>query len=253
MVLIKSNEFHEYAEEIPEELKRAIKALSDDCRLAIISGLIRHGELSFSQLRQGTGGTSGALSHHLRILKEAGLIENYYAKKPDINEYSLYALTSFGDSFTKNIFHSIDLSPRIDQADTLSEDAHIPTKSAILSEDKNKTKILVDSILAHFKIENDHSLLFAEEEGFEIPFRWSRLSIPKTSISDLSYKNPNVCIELGFFLGNRIPKMCRTIELRSQDVNLWNKYTGPVDQQSKAVSKDCTVICTKKKIKKRTN
>ena len=99
-----------YISDIPKELRRAIKALGDDNRLVILVGLIRNGEMSFSQLLMIVKGTSSTLTHHLRTLIEAGIIENHYAKKLGVDEYSFYDVTGFGKSLIRNVFRSLDVT-----------------------------------------------------------------------------------------------------------------------------------------------
>lgn len=106
--------------EIPKEIRNAIKAISDDTRLAIFIILLKKGELSFSQILERLGLNSSTLSHHLKILTEAGLIENYYSKKPGIDEYSFYNTTSFGTDFLTDIVQVLDVTPKIRDAVSLA-------------------------------------------------------------------------------------------------------------------------------------
>lgn len=109
-------EIKEYLKEIPHEIKNAVKAIDDETRLAILMILLREGETTFSQLLQRFKLNSSTLSHHLKNLIQASLIENYYAKKPNIQEYSFYNITNFGEEFIMKIFHTMDITPNIQSA-----------------------------------------------------------------------------------------------------------------------------------------
>ena len=108
--------FENYLQEIPVEIRRAIRALGDDSRLLIVTALMKRGELSFSQLLEGIGGNSSTLTHHLRVLIEACLIRNFYAKKQGVDEYSFYDISGFGALFVKNLFHTLDVIPKAHSA-----------------------------------------------------------------------------------------------------------------------------------------
>jgi DNA-binding transcriptional ArsR family regulator len=97
----------------PDELKDAIKALSDDVRMTIITLLLKETELSFSQLKERLQIDSGTLNHHLKILMKAALVDNYYYKKPNISDYSFYALTSFAEDLIFGLTGSLTIRKRI--------------------------------------------------------------------------------------------------------------------------------------------
>ena len=58
-----------------KELARISKALSDPTRLRIFEGLSPHREMFCGQVVEKCGLTPGTISHHLRILADANLIE----------------------------------------------------------------------------------------------------------------------------------------------------------------------------------
>ncbi|MBI4517053.1 MAG: winged helix-turn-helix transcriptional regulator [Deltaproteobacteria bacterium] len=69
---------------------RAFRALGDATRQKMLALLERKGELCVSELAQNFDMTQPSISHHLRILKDAGLVtahkrgkEVYYAINPD--------------------------------------------------------------------------------------------------------------------------------------------------------------------------
>jgi ArsR family transcriptional regulator, arsenate/arsenite/antimonite-responsive transcriptional repressor len=59
----------------PKELARISKALSDPTRLRIFEGLSSTKEMFCGQVVEKCGVTPGTISHHLKILADANLIE----------------------------------------------------------------------------------------------------------------------------------------------------------------------------------
>ena len=96
----------EQISEIPSQLRRAIKALSEDARLAIVVVLLKNGEMTFSELSRVLNMSSSNLTHHLKKLIQAALIENFFQRKEDSDEYSFYRATLLAEDFTKNLLKS---------------------------------------------------------------------------------------------------------------------------------------------------
>ncbi|MFT4959208.1 MAG: DNA-binding transcriptional ArsR family regulator [Paracoccaceae bacterium] len=68
----------------------AFSALSDSTRFGIVEHLMDHGETLAGELVAGTGMTAPAISRHLKVLRDAGLVTNravgtkrYYSVRPD--------------------------------------------------------------------------------------------------------------------------------------------------------------------------
>ena len=57
-----------------EPLTQTFSALSDRTRLRIFEELIAHGELAASRFVEGSGMSAPAISRHLKVLREAGLV-----------------------------------------------------------------------------------------------------------------------------------------------------------------------------------
>jgi len=55
-------------------LLKTLSALADGTRMAIVEQLIDHGELAAGDLVPGASITTPAISRHLKVLREAGLI-----------------------------------------------------------------------------------------------------------------------------------------------------------------------------------
>ncbi|WP_425044361.1 ArsR/SmtB family transcription factor [Primorskyibacter sp. S87] len=56
------------------ELQKSFSALSDPTRFGIVEQLMREGELPAGVLIEGRGMSGAAISRHLKILREAGLV-----------------------------------------------------------------------------------------------------------------------------------------------------------------------------------
>ncbi|MFS4581548.1 ArsR/SmtB family transcription factor [Phaeobacter sp. C3_T13_0] len=55
-------------------LLKSFSALSDEIRMTIVEQLMEHGELPAGDLVRGSGVTAPAVSRHLKVLREAGLV-----------------------------------------------------------------------------------------------------------------------------------------------------------------------------------
>jgi len=64
------------AAEAAEELARGFKALSDPTRVAIVNRLAGAGEVCVCELVADFELSQPTISHHLKILREAGLVES---------------------------------------------------------------------------------------------------------------------------------------------------------------------------------
>ncbi|WP_375687557.1 ArsR/SmtB family transcription factor [Pseudooceanicola sp. LIPI14-2-Ac024] len=72
------------------DLTRTFSALSDPTRLAMVETLIRNGELPAGDLVAGAEISAPAISRHLKVLREAGLVDQravgthrLYAVRPE--------------------------------------------------------------------------------------------------------------------------------------------------------------------------
>jgi len=63
-----------FADEAAESLALMFKALADPARVKIMSMLLNADELCACDLATGIGRTAATASHHLKLLREAGLV-----------------------------------------------------------------------------------------------------------------------------------------------------------------------------------
>lgn len=78
--------FPELSNQLEKDLVQVFKLLSDETRLRVLLYLVREGELHVTALCDKLGQSQPAVSHHLALLRVAGLIEarrdgkhNYYS------------------------------------------------------------------------------------------------------------------------------------------------------------------------------
>ena len=101
-----SPKLNNYSSEIPEEIKFSLKALANDIRLGILVGLLKHGKMSFSQMKKDFELDSGNLVRHLELLQNGNLVVNYYGKG-NKKIFSYYQATDIADRLLKSIFEAL--------------------------------------------------------------------------------------------------------------------------------------------------
>ncbi|WEK47933.1 MAG: metalloregulator ArsR/SmtB family transcription factor [Candidatus Andeanibacterium colombiense] len=93
-------------------IDRTLRALADPTRRAVFERIARGGELTVTELTHGSGVTQGAISQHLKTLKQAGLVTErpegrrvHYRAEPQglaplfdwMSHYSRFWRGAFGD------------------------------------------------------------------------------------------------------------------------------------------------------------
>lgn len=106
------------------DLNTTFSALSDHTRMRIFEDLIANGEQAASRFVQGSGMSAPAISRHLKVLREAGLIRQrvdgthrYYSARPE----GLRAISDWAGSHRAFWEASLD---RLETALLLEEDKH---------------------------------------------------------------------------------------------------------------------------------
>lgn len=94
----------EYSDEIPLEIKALLKGLSNDDRLGILLALMKHGKMSFKEMKEKFGLHSSSLSNHLTALQDGNLIENFYEKREE-NGFSYYDVTDIPETVFDSLFN----------------------------------------------------------------------------------------------------------------------------------------------------
>ncbi|MBD3211244.1 MAG: ArsR family transcriptional regulator [Candidatus Lokiarchaeota archaeon] len=90
-----------YRENLPLEIRKALKGLNNNNRQEILMFLLKEDEKSFIEISKALEIQKNNLSHHIKTLMRYGLIYNFY-KKNDFNEkYSYYVLSNLGKKILK--------------------------------------------------------------------------------------------------------------------------------------------------------
>ncbi len=112
MATYENEKIKEYANEMPYELRLAMDALSSDIGLAAFFVLFKYGELSFSQIRSELeipSNYSSKLAYHIKKLQKSALVKNEYIKKENVDSYSFYDITEFGEGIINNLMNTISV------------------------------------------------------------------------------------------------------------------------------------------------
>lgn len=96
----------------PNPVTNVMRALADPTRRAVFERVIRADEITVAELTKGSGVTQGAISQHLKSLKQAGLVTErpagrhvYYRAQPEglmpladwLNHYAVFWRDRFAD------------------------------------------------------------------------------------------------------------------------------------------------------------
>ena len=98
-----SQRFPQLSSELERELVQVFKLLSDETRLRILLYLARESELHVTALCDKLGQSQPAVSHHLALLRVAGLIE---ARRDGKHNYYSVRQSHF-HRIIEELFHSI--------------------------------------------------------------------------------------------------------------------------------------------------
>lgn len=91
---------------ISEEFELALKSISNKIRYALALLLIDKGPYSFSEITTYLNKEKSIVTKHLRVLETGGILQNYFHKKNDTNEYSFYKITEYGKKIVQGLLTS---------------------------------------------------------------------------------------------------------------------------------------------------
>ncbi|WP_269849052.1 winged helix-turn-helix domain-containing protein [Methanosarcina horonobensis] len=150
---MKMKKIKAYANELPAELRRAIDALNSDIGLAVFFVLFKYGEMSFSQIMSELdipSNYSSKLTYHIKKLQKGSLVKNEYIKKENVDSYSFYDITEFGEGIINNLMNAIQVPQSSNYLiQTLDENSTTsPMTRIMLNLDSNDSKFNVDCAAA---------------------------------------------------------------------------------------------------------
>ena len=93
----------EYAKEVPAAIRNIFKSLSDDQKIGLLVGLLKHGDRTFNELKRDFNLHPTSLNRHLKALEKANLIENYYGKERKRIK-SFYRVTDLSELLFESLF-----------------------------------------------------------------------------------------------------------------------------------------------------
>ena len=113
-----SGEESELSDQMVIELCQVFKLLADETRLRILMYLAREGELNVTELCERLGQSQPAVSHHLALMRVAGIIEprrdgkhNYYSVREEHFHELMRSLSPTREGKTPQVrFHDFVLS-----------------------------------------------------------------------------------------------------------------------------------------------
>lgn len=94
-----------------DHISQLLNALANTHRVHVVSQLME-GQQEFSRIQDETGLSKTALSHHLNILEETGIIDNPTRGMYEINEDGKSLIASIGDSYIKTKWRDEEESRR---------------------------------------------------------------------------------------------------------------------------------------------
>lgn len=108
----------ELSDQMVNELCQVFKLLADETRLRILMYLAQEGELNVTALCDRLGQSQPAVSHHLALMRVAGIIEprrdgkhNYYSVREEHFHELMRSLSPTGEGKTPQVrFHDFVLS-----------------------------------------------------------------------------------------------------------------------------------------------
>lgn len=111
-------EVPEFSDVMVRELGQVFKLLADETRLRILMYLAQAGELNVSELCERLGQSQPAVSHHLALMRVAGIISprrdgkhNYYSVRTEHFQHLMNTLTSASGGTARCLrFHDFVLS-----------------------------------------------------------------------------------------------------------------------------------------------
>jgi len=147
-----STSLEDYSRQIPAEIRRALDGLYNDTRLGIFLAIMKHGELSFSEIgsKVGMQKDKSKLAFHLNKLTENALVEHFYRHQIGNEKFSFYTVTDFGKAFWNGMISSLRPTPQLIKMEESSgkyiTQLHVPTA---LANSENYLILITDPAKEH--------------------------------------------------------------------------------------------------------
>jgi len=110
-----------YSSQVPEEIQLTLKALANEYRLGLLVAFLKHGKMSFTEIKNKLKTDSSSLSRHLSILEDANMVNNILSKRKS-RISSNYEATEITEEIFESIFNTILGKPNNHNEDGVSRE-----------------------------------------------------------------------------------------------------------------------------------
>jgi predicted transcriptional regulator len=155
---------------LPSKVVNMAEALANKTRRHIFELLLDSPSLSFNQIMKIMNIDRAALAYHLKILKKAELINNFYDKRQNIKDHSYYEISEFGKRISEVLLEKVDKTMKLEQYNTIS--FRNVSKVNIISDLPQKVKPEDDK-----KNENPAEIVFIQNDGTFKKSEWKTQSL----------------------------------------------------------------------------
>ena len=130
---------------LPQKFVNMAEALAHKTRREIFELLLDKPSLSFNQIMKIMNIERASLAYHLKILTNAGLINNFYDKRQGVKDHSYYEISAFGKNISQNLFEKVEHGMELEQFNTINfrnvEKVSIDTQPGVKTKVRNEKEI----------------------------------------------------------------------------------------------------------------
>lgn len=105
---------------LPQKFVNMTEALAHKTRREIFELLLDNPSLSFNQIMKIMNIGRASLAYHLKILANAGLINNFYDKRQGVKDHSYYEISAFGKNISQELFEKVEHSMKLELFNTIN-------------------------------------------------------------------------------------------------------------------------------------
>lgn len=117
---------------LPKKLLGVLNVVKSKFRFTLGNYLIDEGPVSFTEIVEMSGKSKSTIYSHLKRMKAAEFIENFYEKREDTNNYSYYRITPLGKKIIEGLISSYNqYYSENDIAEENREDSKKPLSSQV--------------------------------------------------------------------------------------------------------------------------
>ena len=129
---------------MPDEVRDLLAGLSDPENLGLIVALMKHGKMSFNEMKHEFQISPSSLTNRLAALQNGNLIVNFY-DKTDSKNFSYYDVTDIPEQIFESVYDTL-YSPSVAKSDLIAPINEQQSLSTSRSKEKPK-HIPVESLI----------------------------------------------------------------------------------------------------------